>query len=300
MKNFKQFKLQNNLGDYVENILSNVDFDQKEFILMIIGKYVQDISHRVNLSNALNILDKNDKMEIKNRIELYLNDHQGDVDILTSVNKNEIIEESYGKNVLNTFFKCLTALGLKENNPSSEYKGEFLFLYWFPDLEISKVKDIFFRFKSLSLIEIDWSNPTISLFFGLNINGNFQYGYAYDGLVNIGEFKLTTSTLNLLKTSDTKSSMDLRNLLSTLTMKDIELALKCHQALNGFNLTHNQKTGILLKDRIITQAFLGVSEELEDIRNNFKTYLQKFKWSNNIQVSVNSKDLWLYLQIKIK
>jgi hypothetical protein len=300
MKSFEQFKFENNLGEYVDDTLSKVNGEQKDFILMIIGDYIKDISHRVDLHNALNVLDDVNKREIRKRIELYLSDNEGNVDVLASVHNNEIIEESYGKNILNTFFKCITALGLKNNTASSEYKGDFLILYWFPDLEVSKVRDVFNRFKSLSLIEIDWSNPTISLFFGLNVNGIFQYGYAYDELVNIGEFKLTTSTLNLLKTSDAKSSMDLRNILSTLTMKDIELALKCHQALKDFQLTYQQKTGILLKDRILTQAFLGVGDELENIKNNFKNHLQKFKWSNNVLVSVKSQDLWLYLQIKIK
>jgi hypothetical protein len=300
MKNFTQFKEENNLGSFVQSILLKCNDEQKEFILRILGTYLGEIDHRVDLFNSLNVLDISDKKEIKRRINLYLNDNQGDVDVLATVNDNELFQESYGKNVLATFFKCLTALGLKDNTMSSEHKGDFLFLYWFPDLEINKVKEVFSRFRSLSLIEIDWSYPTISLFFGLNVNGNFQYGYAYDDLINIGEFKLTTSTLNLLKVSDSKSSLDLRKMISQLNIKDIELALKIQQALNGFDLGYQEKTGILFKDKVLTVAYLGVAKEIEDIKMDFKNYLQKFKWSNNILVSVKAQNLWLYLQIKIK
>lgn len=301
MKNFTQFKEEYNLGDFVQSKLLNCNDEQKDFILRLIGTYLGEIDQKVDLHNALNVLDINDKKEIKRRISLYLTDNQGEVDVLASINDNELFQESYGKNVLNTFFKCLTALGLKDNTMSSEHKEDFLFLYWFPDLDISRVKEIFNRFRSLSLVDIDWSYPSISIFFGLNINGNFQYGYTYnDYLVNIGEFKLTTSTLNLLKTSDTKSSSDLRKMLSQLSIKDIELALKARQSLLDFNINYQEKTGILFKDKVLTLAYLGVGNEIEDIKTDLKNHLQKFKWSNNVLVSVTAKNLWLYLQIKIK
>lgn len=300
MESFKEFKLKNNLGEFVQDVLSKVDTEQKDFILRIIGDYLKDINPHVNLYNSLNILPDNEKGEIRRRINLYLDDHQGDVDIVASVNSNEIIQESYGKNVINTFFKCLTALGLKENTPSSEHKGDFLFLYWFPELDPNRVKDVFNRFKSLSLLEIDWTTP-ISLYFGLNINGNFQYGWSSnDDLSIIGEFKLTKSNLDMLKTLNFKSSSDLKRLLSNLSLDDINLALKILPVLNDFDLHYQKRTGILFTDKILTRAYLGVDQEIEDIRVKFKQHLQGFKWSSRVMLSVKAENLWLYLQIKIK
>lgn len=300
MKNFNEFREENNLGSFIQSTLLKCSDEQSKFILRLVGTYLEEINHQVDLSNALNILNKNTKNEIKRRVELYLNGNMEDVKVSAVVNNNELFNESYGKNVLNTFFKCLTALGLKENTISSEHKGDFLFLYWFPELEIKRVREVFNRFKSLSLIDIDWSYPSISLFFGLNADGYFQYGYAYSDLVNIGEFKLTTSTLNSLKISETKSSLDLRQMLSQLTIKDIELALSIKKALDNFDINYSEKTGILFKDKILTVAYLGVGKEIENVKFEFKDYLQKFKWSTNVLVSVKAQDLWLYLQIKIK
>jgi len=300
MKNFIQFKEENNLGLFIQSTLNKCTDEEKNFILRILGSYLGKINHQVDLYSALNILKREEKEEIKKRVELYLSNNLGNVDVIATINNNELFQESYGKNILSSFFKCLTALGLKKNTMTSEYKEDFLFLYWFPNLESTKVIEIFNRFKSLTLIDFDKSSSTISLFFGLNINGNFQYGYVDHDLIKIGEFKLTTSSLNFLKKLDSKSSLDLRNLLIPLTFEDIKLALKIRQAISDFNLFYQQKTGILFKDKILTQAYLGVDKEVEDIKLELKNYLQKFKWSANILISVRAENLWLYLQIKIK
>ena len=42
------------------------------------------------------------------------------------------------------------------------------------------------------------------------------------------------------------------------------------------------------------------TEDLESIKNNFRTFLSKYKWVDKIQISVTSNQFWTYLNIKIK
>ena len=76
--------------------------DDLEFVKGLIGQYLLEIDQKVDLENAINILSDNEKSELKRRIESFLKNEEKDPDVLASVN----ITESYGSNVLNTFFKC--------------------------------------------------------------------------------------------------------------------------------------------------------------------------------------------------
>ena len=64
-----------------------------------------------------------------------------------------------------------------------------------------------------------------------------------------------------------------------------------------------------LVDRTITFGYLGLGKwdngqvdlgELENIKQNLKNYLIKFKWSDKILISVKPQNLWILVQIKLK
>ena len=40
--------------------------------------------------------------------------------------------------------------------------------------------------------------------------------------------------------------------------------------------------------------------EFENIKNNFKIWLSKFKWSEKILVSVTNNSFWVYFNFKLK
>jgi hypothetical protein len=162
------------LGEYIEDLSKN-----DGFIQMIIGEYTKEIDPSISISNAINVLDDMDKVQLLKRVELHLNNHQGDVDVTTTT-PVDLLEESYGKNVLTTFMKCLTALGFKDNTPESkEVPSEFLLFFKFSGIDSSKIESVFKRFKSLQSIQIDYSQPQMGLYFGIRNEGQFEYGYYY-------------------------------------------------------------------------------------------------------------------------
>lgn len=315
IKKYNQFisesENKNSLGEYIESLAQN-----DEYIQMIVGQMTGDINPSIRLSNAVNLLDDLTKVELLKRVENYLNGVEGETHVAATIDAEtveptETIEESYGKGVLNTFFKCLTALGFKDNTPqTNEIPSEFLIFFKFTGVESSKIQGVFNRFKSLQSIKVDYSHPTMGLYFGVKCNGLFEYGYYYDELIPIGQFKLTKSIYNQLKISDLKSASGLKKILVNLNFEDIILMCKIKMEMDKFNPGHfEQKMVPQINERVMTFGYYGVGKwdngqidtgELENIKSNIKSFLMKYKWSEKILISVSPNKFWIYIQIKLK
>lgn len=293
------------LGEYIE-VLSKDD----QYIQMLIGEYTKDIDASISVSNAINVLDDMDKVELLKRVENHLNGVEGELSVGTSTPVN-LLEESYGKNILTTFMKCLTALGFKDNTPESkEVPSEFLIFFKFIGVDSSKIESVFKRFKSLSSIQIDYSQPKMGLYFGIKNDGNFEYGYYYDELVPIGQFKLNKSTYNSLKLSDLKATSGLKKELVNLKLEDIILMGKIKLEMDKFNPGYfEQKMIPTINDRIMTFGYYGVGKwdngqlsenDLMSVKDNLKLFLSKYKWSEKIQISLVPSKFWIYVNIKLK
>lgn len=293
------------LGEYIEE-LSKGD----TFIQMLIGEYTKEVDASISVSNAINVLDDLQKVELLKRVELHLNNNQGDVDVSTST-PVDLVEESYGKGVLTTFMKCLTALGFKDNTPESkEVPAEFLLFFKFIGVDSSKIQGVFKRFKSLSSIQIDFTQPQMGLYFGIKCDGQFEYGYYYDTLIPIGQFKLNKSTFNSIKLSDLKAASGLKKALVNLNMVDVILMGRIKSEMDKFQPGYfEQKSTPLVNDRLITFGYYGVGKwdngridegELMNIKNNLKTFLSKYKWSEKVMINVNPDRFWVYVNIKLK
>jgi hypothetical protein len=293
------------LGEYIEG-LSKDD----QYIQMLIGEYTKDIDASISVSNAINVLDDMDKVELLKRVENHLNGVEGELSVGTSTPVN-LLEESYGKNILTTFMKCLTALGFKDNTPESkEVPAEFLIFFKFIGVDSSKIESVFKRFKSLSSIQIDYSQPKMVLYFGIKNDGNFEYGYYYDELVPIGQFKLNKSTYNSLKLSDLKATSGLKKELVNLKLEDIILMGKIKLEMDKFNPGYfEQKMIPTINDRIMTFGYYGVGKwdngqlsenDLMSVKDNLKLFLSKYKWSEKIQISLVPSKFWIYVNIKLK
>ena len=293
------------IGEYIEDLASKDDF-----IRMIVGQYTGDIDHSISFSNSINVLDELTKVEILKRVENHLNGVEGEVSVGTST-PVDMIEESYGFNVLGTFFKCLTALGFKDNTPEpKEIPSEFLIYFKLGGVESSKIESVFKRFKSLSSIGIDYTHPSMGLYFGIRNTGDFEYGVYYDELVPIGTFKMNKKTFNSLKLSELKSATGLKKTLVNLSLNDIILMGKVKLEMDKFNPGYfQQKMVPIVDDRVISFGYLGVGKwdngklddtELLNIKSKIKSFLSKYKWSEKIQVSVVPSELWVYIKVKIK
>ena len=293
------------LGEYIEEVSKD-----NQYIQMIIGEYTKEVDASISVSNAINVLDDMDKVELLKRVENHLNGVEGELSVGTSTPVS-LLEESYGKNVLTTFMKSLTALGFKDNTlESKEIPSDFLIFFKFSGVDSSKIESVFKRFKSLSSIQIDYSQAQMSLYFGIKCDGQFEYGFYYDQLSPIGKFKLNKSTFNSLKLSDLKATSGLKKALLNLNLEDVILIGKIKVEMGKFNPGYfEQKSPGIIVDRVITFAYYGVGKwdngkldevDLMNIKTKLKTFLSKFRWSEKVVLNVNPDRFWVYVNIKLK
>lgn len=300
---FSEYNDHNTLGEYIEKLSEN-----DEFIRMIVGEYTKDTDPKIRISNAVNILNDFDKIELLKRVESHLNNDVGETDITTTVDVDEIIQESYGKNVFSTFLKCLTALGMKDNLSSKNTPNDFLMIFKFENLDYLKVESVFGRFKSLSSIDIKYE-PNMGLYIGIK-NGSLEYGYLNEKTNQIGTFSLSNRNLNWIKTSNLKSLSGIKKSLSDLSSNDLNLMCKIKDDFLKFEPDHvDSKMTPRVDDRIISFGYYGVGgwnngvmseSDLLKFKELVKSYLSNFRWSDKVLLSVVSMKFWIYVKIKIK
>ena len=298
----------NSLGEWVESLIDD------QYVKNIINRYTQDIDPDIELSNAINILDARIQNEIKSQIEDYIQNgiQEKEPDVLASTDL-EMLDESAGKGVFTSFLKSLTALGQKETNPNWEKcPDDFLLFYYYPNLDSTIVKQIFTRFKSLSMYldTIDYGKNEVNLYFGLKSDGNFEYGISYDNLTPIGQFKLSQSITKWILSLESKSAQSLKKELVNLNLSDILTLGRIKNDMLTFNPGyHEKRLAPMLKDRIISFGYFGLGKwdngrldegELMNIKNNFTTWLLNKKWSDKILISIKPESFWINIHIKLK
>lgn len=297
--------LHNSLGEYIEGLCND------EYIKMITNQYLTETDSTISISNAVNILDDLKKVELLKRVENYLTGKEGDKDVLATIDKTKMLNESYGYGVLSTFFKCLTALGFKDNQPEpNEIPSEFIIYFKLSGVDSSKIESVFKRFKSLSSVTINYSEPHVGLYFGIKCDGYFEYGYYYDNLIPIGSFKLNKSTFNSIKTSELKSTVGIKKILVHLSFIDLLLMCKIKKEMDKFNPEYfEQKMTPKILDRVISFGFYGYGKwtngqidptDVEKIKSELKKFLSKYRWSEKIMININCAKFWTYIQIKLK
>jgi hypothetical protein len=224
-----------------------------------------------------------------------------------------MLGESAGKGIFTSFLKALTALGQKENNPNFEKcPDNFLLFYYYPNLDATIVKQIFTRFKSLSMYldTIDYGKNEVNLYFGLKSDGVFEYGIGYDNLTPIGQFKINQSIIKWMLSLESKSAHSLKKELVNLTLVDILTLSKIKSDMKEFNPGYHEKKGqVIIKDRIISFAWYGVGKwdngklddgELMNIKTNFTNFVLGKKWGEKILISIKPSSFWLNIHIKLK
>jgi len=297
---FSEYGKYNTLGEYIESLCDD------DFIKSLVGEYTKNSDPKIRVSNSVNVLDDYEKIQLLKRVESHINGSDSEPEITTSAE----INESYGKGVFTTFLKCLTALGLKENQPSKEIPNNFLFVFKFEKLDYLKVESVFKRFKSLQITEINYE-PDMKLYFGVTTNGSLEYGYIIaDKFNKIGSFQLKTSVLNWIKTSDLKSISTFKKVISDLSYNDIILLGKIKSEMDKFKLEYfEQKMIPQVQDKIITFGYYGYGnwnmgklneEDLIKFKESAKEFLSNYKWSDNTLISVYANKFWIYIKIKLK
>jgi hypothetical protein len=305
----------NSIGEWVESLMDD------DYVRNIIIRYTSDIDPSISISNAINILDKRDQDEIKLQIDNYLKDGilDKDPEIIASTETEELMETMVqgeisvaGKGVFSSFLKSLTALGKKESSPNwDKCPGDFLIYYHF-ELMSQDVKSVISRFKSLLRYEemIDWGRNEIALYFGIKCNGQFEYGFAYDNLNPIGQFKLSQSTIKWIVQLESKSSQSLKKELVNLTYFDILTLGKIKTDMISFNPGYYEsKSYPTLSDRVISFGYYGFGNwnmgklndaDLQTTKATFSNFVLSKKWGDKVLVSINPQSFWLWINIKLK
>jgi hypothetical protein len=317
----------NSVGEWIKSLSDD------PYILNIVNRYIdddnnlysgKDIKPQIDLENAINLLDEKTKLEIKSQVDQYLQSgiQEKEPIVSPSTETSELLGESLdvqsevtvaGKGIFTSFLKCLTALGKKESNPSWENcPDDFLLYYYFPDLEAEVVKQIFSRFKSLSryIQLLDYQQNNVSIYFGVNTYGQFEYGFQYEQRLPIGQFKLSQSVIKWLLSVDSKSAQSLKKEIVNLSYQDLLTIGQIKRDMTTFTPGYFEKRLYpMLRDRIITFAFYGVGKwdngkldegEYQNIKTNFTNWLMSKKWGGKVLISVKPQSFWLYFHIKLK
>lgn len=310
--NENQIKGFNSLGEWIESLVDD------EYVRNIVSRYTNEVDSSVNLANAINILDDNEKKEIKQQVDEYLEHgiEEKEPQFLMSTDLEPLTESEAniaGKGIFNSFLKALTALGQKESNPAWEKSPQdFVIFYYYPNLQSEIVKQIFSRFKSLEryIDLIDYQKNETNLYFGIKSNGLFEYGFFYEQILPIGQFKVSQSVIKWICQLEWKSAFSLKKELVNLSYSDILTLGQIKSDMKDFNPGYyEKKLNPLIKDRVISFGYFGVGRwdngkldegELQNIKTNFTNYLLSKKWGSKVLISIKPQSFWIYLNIKLK
>jgi len=288
------------VGDFVE---SHID---DEYILSMVNFYIKDMDHTVKVANAVNTLDLSTLDYLYKKICSYL-DH-GDAD---DAGINEAIGIVAGKNIFKSFLRMLAALGLKENKPDWESTpSDFLLYYQFDSLRFDDIRTMMGRFKSLvPFIERLEQNDNQKLYFGINSNMEFEYGIFVKNHNYIGKFKMNKSNYNWLITQETAASSSLKRELVDLSIDKIALFSKIKKDIQSFVPgKYKSKTVPTIVGDVMTFSYHGIGRwadgeidqsDMITLKENFKLWASKFKWSYKCRINVSANDFWIKYQIKI-
>ena len=340
ISNYSQFVLGENLqdiesqyhslGEYIEEVAKGNDY----LMGVVISKYTQDIDPQISLSNAINLLPKSEKKSLLTQVENHLSgkpQSQTAKVVSNTILESEAIaagqpapivaqpetpqEQIGGKSLLASFMKCLTALGQKNNAPAQEIcPGDFLIFYDFKNLDSKMLQSIFGRFKALSLFNklIDYDKNQTQLYFGIKCDANFEYGVRSEEgtLKPIGRFKLNKSAINSVLNLQSLSAQSIKKELVNLSTKEIEILGKAKLEMAKYKPGYFDEILVpILKDKTLTFGYRGIGkwsdgqldpEQLETVRDGFKKFLSKFRWCDQVRVSVSPQSFWIYFYIKVK
>jgi hypothetical protein len=318
LKSYIQFINENkiedfdSLGEWVESLIDD------EYVKNIVIRYTKDIDPTIRLANAINILEEDEKKEMKRLIQHYLQNgiEEKEPQFTISTDLEPLTESEVGvagKGIFTSFLKCLTSLGQKEKE--ADFKNcpnNFLIFYFFPNLDSQVVKQIFTRFRSLTnyLDLINYQENQTNLYFGIKCDGQFEYGISYQTLTQIGQFKLSKSIMKWICQIESKSASSLKKQLVNLTYQDIINLGQIKSDLLNFNPGyHESKLPVTVSDRIISIGYFGVGKwdngkldegELNNVKSNFSTFALSKRWGDKILISIKPESFWVKIHIKLK
>lgn len=283
----------------------------------LISQYCSEIDSSVDLVSALSLLSPNKQENILNLIKKYRLKKTVDEPIIgthTDLNVLESNSPLAGKNLFTCFLKVLTALGQK--NITTDWNltpDDFLFYFISEELDYLDVRMVTSRFKYLDMMfnNVTTTKQTACLYYGIKTDMTIEYGVSFKGIEQkIGHFNLSENNLNSFMDSSFLALSQFKLFFSKINFHKLKLLAKVKQEFLNFQPGYfEQKTNPVIKDDVITFGYFGIgtwdngfmdNSEYESVKTNLRNFLLKFSWVEQIKMSVVTKDLWVYVNIKAK
>jgi hypothetical protein len=313
VKNYQSFIRENKTT--AEKIVDLVEDDS--YSKTLITQYCSEFDSSIDLLSALSLLTTKKQETILNLIKKYKFKKTIDDSIVNTHTDLNLLESNSplaGKNLFTCFLKVLSALGQK--NISTDWNltpDDFLFYFISEELDYLDIRMVFSRFKylDLSFNNVSKSNQTACLYYGIKTDMTIEYGVNFKGVEQkIGHFNLSEDNLNSLIGSNFLALSQFKLIFTKIDYRKLKLLSKIKQELLNFKPGFfEQKSKPVIKDGIITFAYFGVgtwdngfmdNNEYENVKTNLRNFLVQFSWIEQIKMSVVTKDLWIYINLKPK
>lgn len=315
IKNYNLFILEDKKNK-AEEIVKLAGDDS--YALDLISSYCKNVDTTVDLTSSISLLSEETQDKILSLIKKHkFKKQQDDANVLANTDLNLLKESEVtlaGKNLFNCFCKIFTALGYKNIQPNWKLTPtDFLVYYSTNEIDYLEIRSVTSRFKYLdqALENLKTSTQNAQLYFGLRNDLVMEYGILFqDNLNKIGEFKFTKSIYNTILISDYLALLSFKSILSTLEYDKVKLMCRIKREMMTFNPGYfEDKLKPYITDNVITFGFFGIGRwdngvmdeyEVESVKNNLKSFLLHFKWSQDVKISVVPKNFWIYINIKLK
>jgi len=304
------------IGIWVEDKIK-----ENEDILRIVNNYLTESKPDIEIANAVNLLSDWDKETLVKEIEDVLSDTQeGELTVTASVVNEGITEEIEeiavaGKNTFNCFLYTLTAFGANKE-PNWETCPENYYIYWSYQADKQDLIDVMSRYHSLhnGIKHLEKCKDKCGLYMGISFSDGVVY-LDYGIISNndkllIGQFKLTNSVIFSLMNKSNKSLASFKKEMKDITINTIKVLMTAKKELLQYKPgNYEQRSRIMIVNGIMSFGIYGVGKwdgtildegEFQNLKQNFKTWLSKYRWSDKIVVSVKPSNYWVYFSIKIK
>ena len=295
-------------GEYIEKLAEDDDF-----ALSLIAQHTGEINPTIRLANAINLLSpKKRQFLIEQILKAKTNPEPEEASVMAYTDLSVLESEMGGKNLFKCFLKMITALGQKSINLDwNERPEDFIAFYLTQLCEVEDLKSVASRYEFFeeAFEEINISLKS-KLYYGIKSGLIFEYGILSEGQKTaLGEFKITKSVFRDLSGLSSPSSVNLKIFLSDFDFTKLKLVDKIKNEMSAFVPGYHEKKSFFIKSGILKFGFYGIgkwdngkmdSGEKENIKNNFKSYLMKYNWSDSVQINISEEQFWLYFKVKLK
>lgn len=308
----ESFKGYSSKSQYIANKARDCEYTRH-----LVGEYTKDINPNVDVESGINTLDEHTQdLIIKMIDDFETNKRYSDEVVVTphtSIKYNES-NQIGGKNLFSCFLKVVSALGQKDCEINWKYTPEeYIGLFLSDAIDLEEMKGVFSRYLYFDdYIKTQQINSKVGkLYWGVKTDMNIVYGVLLDGKQSqLGTFPLTQGNYNYIMTLNLKSATNLKKLLVPLELSKLSVLTKIKEVMKDFFPGQSDsKLNPSINGDIISYGFENLGKwdngqidinELENIKNNLRTHLMQYKWSDKIQFNIIPSDNWIFINIKIK